>query len=42
MGILSYADGKHDILDVAEKLNIDIEKFPKVLDIALKNKLILL
>jgi aminopeptidase-like protein len=42
MGILSYADGKHDVLDVAEKLNIDIEKFPKILDIALKNKLILL
>ena len=40
MATLSYADGKHDILDIAIKLNLDLEKFPKIIDLAIQKKLI--
>jgi len=40
VSLLSYADGKHDIVDIAKKLNMDINRFPRILDLAIKNKLI--
>ena len=40
VSLLSYADGEHDIIDISKKLNMDVNKFPSVLDLAIKNKLI--
>ena len=40
VSLLSYADGEHDIIDISKKLNMDVNKFPRVLDLAIKNKLI--
>ena len=38
--ILSYADGKNDILSISEKTNISLEDLIKSLNLCLKNKLI--
>ena len=36
MSLLSYADGQHDIVDIARKLKMDIKNFPKILSLAIK------
>ncbi len=39
--ILSYADGKHDIIDIAEILNVDIYRIERVYDMLKENNLLL-
>ena len=41
LNILSYADGNHDIIDLANLTKINIEEFLKILNIALTRKLII-
>ena len=40
LNILSYADGKHDILDIANITNYDLNEIVDVLQICLTQKLI--
>ena len=39
--ILSYADGNHDIIDIAEILKVDVFKVGRVYDMLKKNNLLL-
>ena len=41
LNILSYADGNHDIIDLANLTKTNIEEFLKILNIALTRKLII-
>ena len=38
--ILSYADGKHDIIDIANMLNINIEEVVKIYDMLVKKNIL--
>ena len=38
--LLSYADGKHNILDVADLINVDIKEVNKVYKILKKKKIL--